>query len=322
MMAVGIGLRVDAPMSLQQSTSRGEMIMRIVTVCIAAFAALLPASADGDPAPIDRQRSLTRGELQPAVIDLSHKNLIPVESISSALENEGVLLILHRATMGKSTGDPKKDIDREFHARAARIVKSGFRLGAYHWGTRTGTGEEQADDFLKVVRKACESLGKGRKQVLLALDWESHPENGCYYMDPAKVLGFLRRVTERTGKRVLVYSNQQFLRERRTEMRENKELWKLLAEHPLWIARYSDPVASIGDKVPDERVIPAAVLPILEGLPWTEWHLWQYTEGENGQAGLFGSGIVGGKRVDRSVFRGSLDELRDFVKDQSWNCEL
>lgn len=257
------------------------------------------------PPPTERGAN-TSMDLSPAILDLSSYTDVSVGEIDAKLKTElGIEVILHRATMGDNKSH-LEDLDQDFHERAPQIVHAGFRLGAYHWATPTGTGREQADYFLNEVQLACKKFPAAKRRVLLAFDWEHHPDSRTFYMSAVEAEAFLGRVKQRTGTRILVYASEAFLRERGKKIREEKSrLWDVLGEHPLWIARYG--------AIPDVR--------FKEPFPWVNWKLWQYTDPRNeSPTTLLPPGEIAGKRVDRSVFHGSRADLLRFVDDHSWNC--
>jgi GH25 family lysozyme M1 (1,4-beta-N-acetylmuramidase) len=274
-------------------------------VCIALFGVESRTAEGNPPRPVAAQPPASEVtanssmDLTPAVLDLSDFNNITISK--NLMTRYGIEVILHRATMGDYKGK-SEDRDESFLKRSHQIVDAGFRLGAYHWATPTGTGRIQADHFLDVVQGACKDLRK--KQVLLAFDWEPHDGNRDFYMEASEVHSFLQRVKERTGKNALVYGSESFLRERQTDILNTLGLMELLKGHPLWIARYG--------KEPGPKIMDS---------PWADWSLWQYTDHKNDTpTPLLPGGRIDGQRLDRSVFHGSRDGLKRFVDSYSWNC--
>lgn len=291
------------------------MVVRIVALCIAL---LVPAGLAAQPQPAASAAPSKRSapSMRPQdylsiVLDLSSHNTIPV---NASLKSLGIGLVIHRATLGRDMGGPN-DVDSAFPDRALQIVRAGLRLGAYHWATPTDTGDRQADDFLRVVKAACDLLPKAQRRVVLALDWEPHGNNPDHYMQPAEVDRFLRRTMARTGRSVLVYAYENFIHEQRSEIAAVPGLWNLLARNPLWIASYKVNTDSMGNALPG-----GMILPRIAGSPWPDWSLWQYTSGDNGPIADFPPGKIAGELVDRNVFRGTRAEFERFVNAQSWDC--
>jgi lysozyme len=245
-------------------------------------------------------------------LDLSSHNTIPIDA--SLRKRFGIGLVIHRATLGRDMGGPN-DVDAMFPDRTQQIARAGLRLGAYHWATPTDTGDRQADDFLRVVKAACDLLPVPQRRVVLAIDWEPHGNDPDHYMRAAEVDRFLRRAMARTGRSVLVYAYENFIHEQRNEIAATPGLWSLLSRQPLWIANYKANTDSMGNALKG-----GMILPRLAGSPWSNWSLWQYTSGENGPIADFPAGRISGELVDRSLFRGARGAFDAFVNANSWDC--
>lgn len=248
-----------------------------------------------------------------AILDLSSHNTIPIDATLKS--RHGIGMVIHRATLGIDTGGPN-DVDAMFPDRALRIARAGLRLGAYHWATPTGPGDRQADDFLRVVKAACDLMPPAMRRVVLALDWEPHGNNPDHYMRAAEVDRFLRRAMARTGRSVLVYAYENFIHEQRGEIAATPGLWKLLARNPLWIANYRVNTDGNGYALRG-----GVILPRVAGSPWSSWSLWQYTSGDNGPIADFPPGRIAGELVDRNVFNGTRADFERFANAHSWDCK-
>jgi GH25 family lysozyme M1 (1,4-beta-N-acetylmuramidase) len=256
---------------------------------------------------------LTPGEapaqqLTTSVIDLSSHNEITIDA--RIRTRHAVSVIIHRATIGLDIGN-FSDADFRFEERLAQAAAHGFGLGAYHVGTRTGTGAQQADDFLKAVKAACDRLPAASRRILLAVDWEPTSSDPDNYMSPVELGNFIRRTIARTGKPILVYSYENFLKDRRGDLAERPELWRLLGSQPLWIASLR---AGGGGLLRDGSG------PILEGLPWRSFVLWQYTDGDRSGTSLLPESRIDGQPIDRNAFNGSRSALDAFMRSHVWDC--
>ncbi len=251
-------------------------------------------------------------ELTPAIVDLSSHNQVSLTPELRA--RQGISLVIHRASMGLDMGN-FSDADYRFEEQMRAAASAGLRLGAYHLGTRTGSGAQQADDFLTLVKRVCESLPALARRVLLALDWEPSNPDPNSYMNMIEVGRFLERAVARTGKAVTVYTGERFLRERRDEMASVPRSWQMLGRQPLWIAKYNP--AGYDHRGEPSREIP---WPDVAGTPWSTWNLWQYTNGEHRASGALPVSRIDGQPVDRSVFRGSRADLERFKNTHSWDC--
>ena len=169
-------------------------------------------------------------QLTTSVIDLSSHNEVVIDGRMRA--KHGVSIIIHRATIGLDIGN-FSDADFRFEERLAQAAAHGYGLGAYHVATRTGSGAQQADDFLKVVKAACDRLPAASRRILLALDWEPTSSDPDNFMPAVEIGNFIRRLLARTGKPVLVYSYENFLKDRRGDIAERPGLWELLGSQPL-----------------------------------------------------------------------------------------
>ncbi|MBV9833127.1 MAG: glycoside hydrolase family 25 protein [Alphaproteobacteria bacterium] len=219
-------------------------------------------------------------------------------------------VIIHRATIGLDIGN-FSDADFRFEERLGLAAAHGYGMGAYHVGTRTGTGTQQADDFLKVVKAACDRLSSANRRILLAVDWEPTSSDPDNYMSAVELGNFIRRVIARTGKPILIYSYENFLRDRQGDIAERPGLWQLLGSQPLWVASLRAEGAGL---------LRDGSGPRLDGLPWRSFVLWQYTDGERTATELLPVSRIDGQPVDRNAFNGSRSALDAFMRAHVWDC--
>lgn len=247
-------------------------------------------------------------QLTTSVIDLSSHNEVTIDARMRT--RHVVSLIIHRATIGLDIGN-FSDADFRFEERLAQAAAHGLGLGAYHVGTRTGSGSQQADDFLKVVKAACDRLPAASRRILLALDWEPTSSDPDNFMSAVEIGNFIRRAVARTGKPILIYSYENFLKERRGDIAERPGLWELLGSQPLWIASLR---AGGGGLLRDGSG------PVLDGLPWRSFVLWQYTDGDRSATSLLPESRIDGQPIDRNAFNGSRSALDSFMRSHVWDC--
>jgi lysozyme len=201
-----------------------------------------------------------------------------------AVARGGVVAMLHKATEGRDWRDPA------FPGAIGRIADAGLLRAAYHYATRSAPGDAQADFFLAVVDEAAHGAG----DVLLALDLEGDLDAPTT-MTTREAARFVARVREVTGRWPLLYAGASLLGAR---MRKADDATRAtLGNCPLWLAAYG----------PDP-------LTLAPPAPWADWSLQQYTNGAAGPRDrrTFPRKTPGFRRQrqDRSVFRGTSDELR------------
>lgn len=164
--------------------------------------------------------------------------------------------------------------DPTYQANREAALAAGLLWGTYHFGTGSD-GVEQADYFLKVVQPGPNDL--------LVLDFEANPQGPSMTLEEARA--FVTHVHDSVGRWPGFYSGHYI-----------KELLgtgtdPILANCWFWLAQYG----------------PTAVVPP----NWTNWTLWQYTDGALG-AGPYSVQGVG--RCDRNKFGGDDAALATF-----WN---
>lgn len=160
-------------------------------------------------------------------------------------------------------------VDPKYLERQKAAQRIGLMWGAYHFGT-SANGKDQADHFLNTI-----SAG-----VLHVLDVERNSQEKDI-ITPQNAEDFVHRIVEKTGKLPVIYGSPSFL-----AGFGNKET---LTKCPLWISSWGS-----------EVILPAG---------WTDWVLWQYT---NGVQGLEPHTVNGIGSCDRTKFNGTLDALKKF----------
>ena len=149
---------------------------------------------------------------------------------------------------------------------------AGLLWGAYHFGTGED-GVAQADSFLRVV-------GDPTRQVLV-LDFEPNTTGPSMSLEEARA--FVTHVKDQTGRYPGIYSGHYI-----------KELLGTGSDPVLgacwfWLAQYG----------------PTAVVPP----NWSDWTLWQYTDGALGPDP---KEIPGVGRFDRDLYNGGVADLQAF----------
>jgi lysozyme len=202
------------------------------------------------------------------VIDLSHHNQVDDDGFHK-LKGAGILGVIHKATQTLHF------VDAEYHQRRERARSVGLLWGAYHFASDEDP-EGQAHHFLNTVNP--------EDSDLLVLDFEPNSTQGT--MSVAQAVKFVEVINQETGRFPILYSGQAFLAERVAHHQNTK-----LKNCPLWIARY--PASAI-------------TLPNVPS-PWTDFALWQYTDGN---AGPQPHTVPGVGRCDRDKFNGTVDGLK------------
>jgi len=208
-------------------------------------------------------------KLSNCVIDLYHGDAIDPSNGFHAMQADGVVAIIHKATEGLQF------TDSEYHSRAARAKSTGILWGAYHFGTGEGTGKAQADKFLSVVNPGSTDA--------LALDFEPNTHGGN--MSLAQAEDFVNEVHKQVGRYPLLYTVTSYCQPRL----KNKQT--VLSKCGLWIARYNS--AANPGKLPGA---------------WSDFVLWQYTDGQAGSNPHRVAGVL--QPLDRDFYQGSVDDLK------------
>jgi lysozyme len=162
--------------------------------------------------------------------------------------------------------------DCSYAERKPLAVQSGLFWGAYHFGI-DGDGTAQAKYFLDFV--------KPDSNVLLVLDFEKNTQGGTMTLKQAE--DFAIYVNGQTNRWPGLYTGYSFIKDSVPGADKSDVLAKCL----LWLAKYSNSI-----------IVPK---------PWTNWTLWQYTDGNIGPAPHAVKGIG---NCDRDKFNGDGDALK------------
>jgi lysozyme len=163
-------------------------------------------------------------------------------------------------------------VDPTFADHRAQAQNAGLLWGAYHFGT-DADGVQQAVQFLETVGDPTSTL--------IALDFESNPTGPSMSLEEARA--FVTHIHDATGRYPGLYSGHYI----KNLLGSNTDA--VLANCWFWLAQYG----------------PTAVVPA----NWTDWTLWQYTDGALGPEPREVPGVG---RFDRDLFNGSADDLRTF----------
>lgn len=226
-----------------------------------------------------------------AIIDIHHAN--KVDDFALARYSGGIMGILHKASEGNDWFDP------QYAARRPQAVQAGLLWGAYHFGTRQHTGQEQAEAFLYAAQPAPDTV--------MALDLEMNERNPANSMTLQQAEDFVSTILSRTGRLPLVYTQPTWA-DGETIRRTGRSLGgaitstSILARCDLWLADY--------------RMDPE----MPRGWAGRSWRLWQYagdsSTGGSGPFGPFSRSVAGVARCDRNVFRGGAETLARY-----WTAE-
>jgi len=205
------------------------------------------------------------------IIDISYTTIIT--GTFDDVRDAGIHAVMHKAGYGLKTPDPGYLNNRD------KAMEAGLLWGAYHVGTKTGSGKEQAGDFLATVR-----AGSPKAKTLLALDFERNEKNWTNSMTPEQAEDFVSSIHAQTGIHPVVYGRGTLARS------VEKNPGSLLTKCPLWLAHYDEyaPTPPSG---------------------WDRCMIWQYTE-----KGSVGKAIA---YCDRDRFNGTVEELQRFWDSHS-----
>jgi len=162
--------------------------------------------------------------------------------------------------------------DLEYLQRRQIARDKGFLWGAYHYAS----GASVADQVQNLLEHA-----RPDDSDLIALDFEASHTGPNMTLDQA--LRFVQMIKNETGRFPLIYGGS-MLREAVSTASN-----PILANCPLWYSRYRNSPIGIPKQV------------------WPDFTLWQYTDGNDGPDPKIVDGIG---RCDRSIFNGSLEDLK------------
>lgn len=185
------------------------------------------------------------------------------------VQQAGILGVIHKATQGITYVDPT------FAGNRKKAEQVGLLVGAYHFGV-AGDAIAQAEHFISVA---------GEK-TLLVLDFEANPQGHDMSLEEAE--HFVHHIKQLSGRYPGIYSGHTIKEALAKSGITNPDQTEL-SRCWLWIAQYSK----------------APLLPKI----WTQWTLWQYTDGAAGSEPYSVDGIG---RCDRDQFNGTEAELQAF----------
>lgn len=141
-------------------------------------------------------------------------------------------------------------VDPTLTTNRAAALAAGLLVGVYHFGTGAASGQAQAEYL----------LANAKPGDLLALDLEQNPSGAP--MSLAAAAEFVEAITAETGVTPLLYTGGYI----KDLIAGGAVVPDQLTGCPLWLAQYG----------------PSAKLP----RGWSDWALWQYTDGNiNAAAG-------------------------------------
>jgi lysozyme len=185
----------------------------------------------------------------------------------AAAKASGVKAVFIKATEGATYQDPT------FAANLKKARDQGLLIGAYHFGTARPAAD-QVNNFINTVT----SVAGGFKNVVPALDVENNDPSPGNTITTAIADEWVRLFREKTGYQPVVYAG--------AFLQEHGGATPHMKESPLWLAAYvHDPKTIVG---------------------WTDWTLWQYTDG---RLGPFAGTIPGLGACDQNIFRGTQADL-------------
>jgi lysozyme len=208
------------------------------------------------------------------ILDISHHQSLAIDF--EKLKETGIIAVIHKATQGTRFQDGL------YVKRRREAEEAGLLWGAYHFSendTDSGSGAKQARYFLDYVGDT--------DGVLLSLDYEKyHNQNSPEVhlnMSIADAEEFVDTIAEKTGRLPFFYSGST-IRDVLGRQRNTK-----LGTCKLWAAGY----------------VTESKLKIQSS--WDAWTFWQYTDGKPKN---HPNPIPGFGSWDRSVFGGTVQQLR------------
>lgn len=224
-----------------------------------------------------------------AVIDMNHTN--KVMDFSAASYHSNIRAVIHKASEGVGWVDPA------YVQRRAQAESLGMLWGAYHFGTHTYSGAEQAAAFLEAAQPG--------PATVIALDLEPNERNPANSMDLGQAEDFVRTIYAALGRLPLLYTHPTWadgkvLGKGPQTLGGSIESHSILASCDLWLADYRT-----------QPQLPRA---------WAGrgWHFWQYAgDGERGGPfGAYARSVRGIERCDRNLFASDEEGLRRY-----WTAE-
>jgi lysozyme len=163
--------------------------------------------------------------------------------------------------------------DDAYKDRRSLAAAAGLLWGAYHWGTHANVAN-QVRNFM--------SWADPDDNTLVALDYEE-TKNNQMTIEQAKE--FLELLGEKLGRKPVIYSGSLLKKDLGRERDE------FFGSHRLWLAQFGE-----------NPVVQAS---------WSNFWLWQYTDGKDGPDKKTVPGIPGNSQghLDCDHFLGSADML-------------
>lgn len=221
-----------------------------------------------------------------AVIDMNHQTRVDDFAVTRWLGN--ILAVIHKASEGGDWVDPA------YASRRVQARGAGMLWGAYHFGTRQYSGQDQAAAFL--------AAAKPSDDTLIVLDLEINELSPGNTMGLAEAEDFVQAIHAATGRFPLLYSQPAWadgetIGRQRMSLGGSISRSSILAACDLWLADYRA-----------EPELPQA---------WANrgWRFWQYTGATAGGGGPFGAmakTVAGIDRCDRNLFAGDADALERY----------
>lgn len=210
-------------------------------------------------------------------IDISHHQNNVLDGLNFRAEN--IDFVFCKASQGTGFHDPL------FSHNWQLLKDRNIIRGAYHfYDTNVRRPIDQANFFYQIVVNT--ASGYNSEDIPLALDFEISRDYPPYEGMAEDLLLFLNRIKELTGRTPIIYVNPNDARQ---------YLNNSFSEFTLWEANWKF----------DWRNLSPDPIPI-----WgpNEWKFWQYSDGR-------GLPFINGHQVDRDIFNGNLDQLRQFIAD-------
>jgi len=186
----------------------------------------------------------------------------------AAVHAAGVDAIIHRASIGMNSDDG-------YVARRTAALAEGMLWGAYHFLTKYGDPHVQADFFIASAQPDAKTL--------IAVDVERNVDNTI--PDLITLEAFVIQIHNKLNRWPVLYTGFYVLKD---DLHWNGASYQgVLNNCPLWIAAYGDsPIIPVG---------------------WSNYTLWQYTNGSIGPEPHRFPGLQ--NAYDREQFNGTLAEL-------------
>lgn len=207
--------------------------------------------------------------------DNLHHSEASLDKALAAFKAAGGVIVWAKTTQGKDYVDPSWSVF------VAAVRRAGLLLGAYHFGSNTSPGEQQAQWFMQHAQGA----------DIYALDFEDNPD-ASHTMTVDQARAFCAEVFKVQGRHPVLYTGLSFICARVHDPHDP------LGACPLWLAAYG----------PTDPKVPSC---------WEHWELFQFTDGTFGpwDQTTYPRSTPGFGHVDRSGFKGTPDELAQWVKN-------